>query len=186
MRPAAFLFIAASAVTLSAQSLTIDVAGDALRVKAPGFGIVQGPTLQRLKDGRSVRVELELTVLAGPSGRQLAQTRQVFGLSFDIWDERFVVTRTGTPPRSTSLSRATDTDAWCIANIAVPIASFGRRDRTAPFWIKLGYRVQNPAATADVDAEPGFTLKGLIDKLSRKTPDNELGASMEAGPFRLN
>jgi hypothetical protein len=186
LRSAALFVIAVSAITLSAQSLTIDVAGNSLRVKAPGFGIVQGQTLQRLKDGRSVRVELELTVLTGPSGRELAQTRQIFGLSFDLWDERFVVTRAGTPPRSMSFTKASDTDAWCVENVAVPIASFSRRDRTAQFWVRLAYRAQDPSASADSDPEPGFTLTGLIDKLSRKSQDSDVGASVEAGPFRLN
>jgi hypothetical protein len=185
LKAATLAFIAVVAVSVSAQSVTVNVAGDALQIKAPGFGIVQGSTLDRLKDGRSVQLDLEFAILTGPSGRQLVQTRQSFNLSFDIWEERFVVTRTGTPPKSISLARPADTDAWCLANITVPLSAFGGRDRSAPFWVRLGYRIQDPGAAAAVEAEPGFTLMGLIDKLSKKSQDAETARSMEAGPFRL-
>jgi hypothetical protein len=186
LKAATLILIAVAAASVAAQSVSVNVVGDALQVKAPGFAIVEGSTLDRLKDGRSVRVDLEFAILNGPSGRQLVQTRQSFNLSFDIWEERFVVTRAGTPPRSISLARPTDTDAWCIANVTVPLSAFGGRDRSSPFWIRLGYRIQDPAAAASADAEPSFTLRTLIDKLSKKGQDSDITRSMEAGPFRLN
>ena len=54
------------AVRLSAQAVTVDTVGDALRIHAPGFSFIKGEPLARLKDGRSVRVELAATVLPGP------------------------------------------------------------------------------------------------------------------------
>ena len=51
---------------LSAQGLTVDNVGDALRIRAPGFSFLKGDPLARLKDGRSVRVELAAMVLPAP------------------------------------------------------------------------------------------------------------------------
>ena len=54
------------AAPVSAQALTVDTVGDALKIRAPGFSFLKGDPLARLKDGRSVRVELAAMVLAGP------------------------------------------------------------------------------------------------------------------------
>ena len=52
-----------------AQSVTVARAGDAVTVRAPGFGFIKGEPLARLKDGRSVRVDLELECCPGPAAR---------------------------------------------------------------------------------------------------------------------
>ena len=58
----------------------------------PGFSFIKGEPLARLKDGRSVRVDLELEVLPRPGAAAAAQRRQTFVLSYDLWEERFAVT----------------------------------------------------------------------------------------------
>jgi hypothetical protein len=75
------------------QSATVSTVGANLHVRAPGFGFIKGEPLVRLKDGRSVRVDLELAVLAKPSAAAAAQSRQTFVLSYDLWEERFAVTQ---------------------------------------------------------------------------------------------
>ena len=46
------------AVRASAQTVTVDAVGGTLKIRAPGFSFLKGDPLARLKDGRSVRVEL--------------------------------------------------------------------------------------------------------------------------------
>ena len=49
-----------------AQTVTVDTVGGALKIRAPGFSFLKGDPLARLKEGRSVRVELgALVVQAG-------------------------------------------------------------------------------------------------------------------------
>jgi len=72
--------------------MTIDTAGDSLRIRAPGFSFLKGEPLVRLKDGRSVRVELAAMVLPGPGKSVVATTRRIFALSYDLWEERLAVT----------------------------------------------------------------------------------------------
>ena len=66
-------FLVAAALRLSAQTLTVKAVADALRVQARGFGFIEGPVLNRLKEGRSVRVDFEMTVLAKPEGPAVRQ-----------------------------------------------------------------------------------------------------------------
>lgn len=159
--------------------------GDALQVTAPGFGFIEGQVLDRLRDGRSVRLELELMALAREGGPAVAERRQIFDVSFDLWEERFAVTRVGTPVRSVSHLTSRAAEAWCIENLAVPLRELGRLGRDAPLWIRLAYRVHTPVADPRPERGAVSTLERLIDLLGRRRDAGDLGKSMEAGPFRL-
>jgi hypothetical protein len=176
--------LASPAARLSGQATTVSTTGGALRVQAPGFGFLQGELLDRLRDGRSLLVDFELAVFADPGGTAVAEGRQRFNLSFDLWEERFAVTRIGTPPRSISHLTSKSAEAWCLDQLTVPLGELGRLGRDAPIWIRLGYRVQRPASDEGSNGQTLFTLRALIDLLSRRQ-DNELAKSVTAGPFRL-
>ena len=60
---------------LASQSMTVTTAGGVVRVRAPGFRFIDGEPLARLKDGLSVRVDLELSVLARPGRPRPLQHR---------------------------------------------------------------------------------------------------------------
>ena len=167
-----------------AQTVTIRTVADALHVQARNFSFIDGPVLARLKEGRSVRIDLDMAVLTKPDGPIVKQVMQAFTLSFDLWEERFAVSRIGSSPRSVSHLRARDAETWCLENVTMPISSLGI-GRDTPFWIRLAYRVQDVAGAGT--AEPGgrYTLQGLIDRLSRRREADNLARSIDAGPFRL-
>jgi hypothetical protein len=167
-----------------AQSVTVARIGDAITVRAPELGFIKGESLIRLKDGRSVRVDLELDVLPGPGGAAAAHGRQTCVLSYDLWEERFAVTLDGSPSRSIAYQTSAGAEAWCLEQLTVPVSALGALGRERPFWIRLGYRV--PDADSPAAANGGdFTLRGLVDALSRRRRNQPLTHAIEAGPFRL-
>jgi hypothetical protein len=168
---------------LSAQTLTVRAVSDALHVRSSGLGFITGSVLDRLQDGRSVRVDLELTVLDKPNGGTVARAQGSFNLSFDLWEQRFAVTRIGPMPRSISHLTARAAEEWCLDNVTVPVISLGRTARE-PFWVRVVYRVQERSAATSPE-ESTFTLQTLIDVLSRRREDQDRAKSLEAGPFRL-
>ena len=178
------LLLGAAAADPSTQSVTIRTAAGALQVQAPGFGFIEGAVVDRLRDGRSVRVELELIVLEQPQGAAVAQTRQSYALSYDLWEERFAVTRVGTPPRSISHRNAKNAETWCLDQLTIPLTALGRLGRDT-FWVRLAYRVQDTAAVPDASSDEGLTLAALIDRLSRRRVQAQTERTVEAGPFRL-
>jgi hypothetical protein len=159
-------------------------AGDALVVLAPSIGFIKGEPLARLKDGRSVRVDLDHAVLPGPGGAAVAHGRQTFVLSYDLWQERFAVTQAATPPRSASYLTANAAEAWCLEHLTIPLTELGRL-RDAPFWIRLEYRILDGNSSTDRDDSGGLSLKGLIDALSRRAKEGGVTHAVEAGPFRI-
>ena len=182
----ALAFTGSLAVPLEPQNVTIARANnnEALAVHAPNLGFIKGEPLVRLKDGRSVRVDLDLMVLPGPGGTPVARARQTFVLSYDLWEERFAVTQAGTPPRSASYLTASAAEAWCLEHLTIPITEMGKL-RDAPFWIRLEYRILDGNNTAERDDAGGLTLKGLIEALSRRPKESGPTHAVEAGPFRI-
>lgn len=175
----------AGPVLLAAQSLSVLTREGALIVRIPQLGLIEGPVSERLQDGRAVRIDFDLTVLEKPQGPSVAKAQHSFNLSFDLWEQRFAVTRLGNSPRSISHLTARAAEGWCLDNVTVPLTALGRFAREVPFWVRLEYRVQDRTATGD-PGESTFDLRTLIDVLSRRRDDREQRKSMEAGPFRLN
>ena len=172
------------AVRSSAQGLTIDTAADALKIRAPGFSFLKGEPLARLKDGRTVRVELSGLVLPGPGKSPAAAARRIFALSYDLWEERFAVTTVEARPQSVSHLAQTAVEAWCVEQLAVPLRALGALGRDLPFWIRLEYHMLDADAAQD-PPDSGYTLQALIDALSRRRKSESPMPSFEAGPFRL-
>ena len=181
-----FVLVTAAAADPSTQSMTFKTAGGALQVQAPGVAFIEGAVANRLRDGRSIRIEVGLTVLEQPRGATVAQTQQSYALSFDLWEERFAVTRIGTPARSISHRTAKNAEAWCLEHLTIPLTALSRLGRDTPFWIRLAYRVQDGPAVAEPDTGEGLTLTALIDRLSRRRAQTEAERAVEAGPFRLS
>ena len=155
-----------------------------LQVRGTGLRLIEGVVADHLRDGRSVRVDFEMTVLDKPQGITITQSRQAFILSYDLWEQRYAVTRAGTAPRSISHLPARDAEGWCLENLAIPLTALGRFARDLPFWIRVDYKVQDQPP-ADPDAASAFTLRTLIEVFSRRRPDDMPGRSFESGPFRI-
>ncbi len=172
------------AVGVSAQTLAVDTIGGMLKIRAPGFSFLKGDPLARLKDGRSVRVELAALVMATPGKSPAAATRRIFALSYDLWEERFAVTTVGGQSQSVSHLAASAAEAWCVDQLVVPVSALGALGRDAPFWIRLEYRILDADGTPD-PADSGYSLQALIDALSRRRKAEPSRNALEAGPFRL-
>lgn len=168
-----------------AQTLTVDTVGDALRIRAPGFSFLKGDPLARLKDGRSVRVELAAMVLPAPGKSVVATTRRIFALSYDLWEERFAVTTVEKRAQSVSHLALAATEAWCVDQVAIPVTALGALGRDLPFWVRLEYRILDNDAPAD-STDSGYSLQALIDALSRRRKTDSSTHALEAGPFRLH
>ena len=171
------------AVRSSAQGLTIDTAGDALKIRAPGFSFLKGEPLARLKDGRTVRVELSGLVLPGPGKSPAAAARRIFALSYDLWEERFAVTTVEARSQSVSHLAQTAAEAWCVGQLAIPLTALGTLGSDQPFWIRLEYHILDSDPASD-QSDSGYTLQALIEVFSRRRKTEASPHALEAGPFR--
>jgi hypothetical protein len=173
-----------SITTASAQTLTIATAGDVVKVRAPGWSFLTAEPLARLKEGRTVRVELVVFALAAPGRSPTAALRQIFSVSYDLWEERFAVSTAGARPASVSHLTAAAAEAWCLDQLAVPIAALGAVDRDR-FWIRLECRILDGTSAPGAADEAGLTLQRLIDVLSRRGKPDAAARTLDGGPFHV-
>ena len=167
-----------------AQTLTINTIADTLKIRAHGFSFLEGDPLARLKDGRSVRVELTAMVLPAPGKPVMAATRRIFALSYDLWEERFAVTTVDKRSQSMSHLALAAAEAWCIDQLGIPLHALGASARDLPFWVRLEYRILDGDSTPDAE-DASYTLQALIDAFSRRRKTDSAPQAIEAGPFRL-
>jgi hypothetical protein len=169
------------ATMLRGQSLSARVDGDQLRIAAARLHFLTGEALSRLRDGATVKYEFQLTAKTDRNG-VLARSQQEFAISYDLWEEKFAVTKLGSSPRSVSHLSAAAAEAWCVDNVTIPVGALNTNQQ---FWIRLEYRARESGASAEQSDNSGFTLTGLIDIFSRRTRSEQLHGSEEVGPLRL-
>ena len=170
-------------ISLTADDLRLRVEDDHVRVSAPQTHFLTGRPLERLHNGAAVTYLMQLTVRAERAGKILARTPVRFTVSYDLWEEKFSVTRQSVPARSASNLSAAAVESWCFENISLLVSDLPA-DRT--FWISLEYQSEEPKEVNKPDPVT-LTLGSLIDIFSRKPRDEEeVHGSAEAGPLRLD
>ena len=179
----AFAALLIAAAPAAAQTLTIAVAPDAVKVRAANWPFLTADPLARLKEGRTVRVELSVLVLAAPGRPPVSAVRQIFTVSYDLWEERFAVSTTGGRAAAVSHLTAAAAEAWCLDQLAVPPAALaGVDDRR--FWLRLECRILDGDGAQDPAEDAGLTLQRLIDVLSRRGRPDAAVRTIDGGPFR--
>src|SRR5689334_24766963 len=106
---------------MTAQSFTARVDGDRLRITSSRLHFLVGEALNRLHDGGTVRYGFQLTATSDRNSGILARTDEQFSISYDLWEEKFAVSKGGPSPRSISHLSAAAAEAWCIDNITIPV-----------------------------------------------------------------
>ncbi len=165
-----------------AERLNVTWDGDDLHVAAPQLHFLAGKPLDRLKDGAAVVFLTQLTLTTDNFATSLRRTPERFVFSYDLWEERFSVTKLGPGQRTAAHLSAAAAEAWCLDNVAVSASSLPP-DR--PFWLRFELRAADPKDEAAVIGEPGINLTRLIEMFSRRPRDQQPQWTADAGPLRL-
>jgi hypothetical protein len=172
----------AACFTLFAQELVLRSSADQILVSAPKLHFLQGKPLERLRNGNAVAFDFHLAVLGEGKQSILRRNFDRFVVSYDIWEERFSVSRMRSARSSASRLTADATEAWCVENIAVSSSGLPQ-DRLV--WVRLDVRAQERRDTELLTDEEGVSLAGLIELFSRPVKQEANQWRLEAGPIRL-
>ena len=165
MRYARYLSVVVFIATLAAfaQDLTVRRADDQLRVSAPRLNFLTGRPLDRLRGGSSVTYDMQLSIL-GDNRQVLRRGFERFVISYDLWEERFSVTRMRTIRASASHLSADAAQSWCLKHLSLPLVGL-TSDR--PVRVRLDVRAEDPKERKSSNDEEGMSLSRLIDIFSR-------------------
>jgi hypothetical protein len=176
----------AFAIEYDERRLDARLDGDYLHVIAPNFSFLSGKSLERLKDGASVAFIAQLTVSTSPNYVVPDAPPSVarFAVSYDIWDERFSVTKIGDHDQKLSKSHLTGpaAEAWCFDKLTLHRADLPT-DR--PFYIQLDMRVEDPRDTAGMIGDGGISLARMIQVFGRPVRDKQAHWLLNSGQVRL-
>jgi hypothetical protein len=156
--------------------------GDSLRFAAPQLHFLTGRLLTRLKDGAPVGYLWQATISLDGFATVFRRTPGRFVVSYDLWEEKFSVTRAGAEPRSQSHLSAAAAEAWCLENMVVDTGGIPA-DR--PFWVRLDMRADDARLPAGVVDETGINITRLIEIFSRPAGHSSPNWTAVAGPLRL-
>jgi hypothetical protein len=182
----ATLLLAASLlpVGLGAQDLAVHLDGDYLHVSMPHIDFLQGKPLNRLKDGASVAFIGQLTLSSTPSSlKPIARSVAQFALSYDIWEERFSVTKIGTESRRTiSHLSAQAAENWCLDNLGIDRSQIPADKQ---FYVNLDLRAEDPKDQLSMIGDAGISITRMIEILGRPSHGSQPRFLKSSGPYRL-
>jgi len=162
-------------------SLVPRLNGDTLLVRAAGLRLLEGKPLERLKNGVAVSFDMELSLLSVVDRSTLRRAFERFTFSYDLWEEKFSVVRRGVMRQASRLT-AEAAGAWCLDNIAAPVAGLAPDRR---FIARLEARLADSRDPKPDVQEPGFSLTALVEVFSRPARGREPQWTLESGPVRL-
>jgi len=185
LRPAGLWRLAAAlcaaAPVVCAQPLSARADAGFLYVSAPKLRFLDGKPLERLNNGGSVIFAIQLTLRTGRDTQVLQRAGGRFAVSYDLWEEKFAVTKLGKPRHAVTHLSAAATEAWCVGNLALPVSGLSR---DTPFWLRLEVRAED-AREDPLDEEEAFSLTRLVELFSRPPQKEHPLRLAEAGPLRL-
>lgn len=169
---------------LTGEELRSVWTGTEVRVSAPTLHFLTGKPLERVRNGATVAFDVQLSLQG--AGTVLRRTLERFVISYDLWEERFSVTRLGREPsqrKSISHLAQNAAEAWCLENLAVPTDSVAP-ERTVTIHLEI--RADDAREPAAGSSEPGISLTALIDLFSRPARAQQSRWNLTQGPLRLN
>jgi hypothetical protein len=166
---------------LAAQDLLVRSSGDYINLAAPKLRFIEGKPLDRIKNGKAVAFDFQISVLSDGRSAILRRNFERFVVSYDLWEEKFSVTRMRSQRASASRLSARAAEEWCVANMSFSSAGLPP-DRD--LWIRLDVRPQEEKERFDSD-DP-LSLANLIEIFSRSGRQQQPShLRAEAGPLRL-
>jgi hypothetical protein len=162
-----------------AQSLDVRIEGDHLRISVMKVRLLAGDALQKLRDGATVTFVARLSTLSSRAGTVLGHVDYRFVVSYDIFEEKFQVTRILPSSRVVSHVSQATAEAAFSDGLELPIPG---PNPNMPFWIRWEYQTETESPSGDV----GLSLGGLVEIFSRKNANEPARAVVESGPHRLS
>jgi hypothetical protein len=170
--------IAAIHGTAVAQSLSARTDGDRVRIVVSGTRFLSGDALKKLHDGVPVSYVFRLTALTSRFGTTIARSEYRFVISYDIFEEKFQVSRVRPTARVVSHLSVAAAESALIEAMDLPIQSI----TAMPFWLRLEYQAEESSENGN----PDVSLGGLVEIFSRTSAKEPIRGMLERGPLRLS
>ena len=184
----ALAFFAGFALAMWAEDLILDWHDNRLEFAAPRVHFLAGKPLEKLQNAAEVPFAFQITLWSGNHSHVFKRTTQRFVVSYDVWEEKFSVTKQETPAKTVAHLTDRAAEAWCLTQMPVDVAGLGD---TEPLWARLDIRAQDGKETAPLFgrgniSDSGISLTSLVEIFSRPADSGQAHFTLDTGPFTLD
>lgn len=163
------------------QSLKPYVEGDQLHLRGSNMKLLSSEAKQQLRNGATVTYAFRVSVMGARNGDARGSFTYHCVFSFDLWEEKYKVSRREPGYRSAANLTQAAAEQLCLESLLVSV-SILPTDR--PFWITLVYEMEDRRSSDNPESSTSIPGK-LVDIFSRRTKDSLPIDIVESGPFRL-
>jgi hypothetical protein len=179
---AAASFCSGVLLAVVAQDLYLQrMQDDTIRIAAPRTHFLAGRALDRIRDGNTVHFDFQVSLASGQQQNVVHRIVERFSVSYDLWEERFSVSRLQSPRKNASQLTSQQAETWCLNNLSLLAP---REVRDKPMWVKLEIRAEDPMQRGPLFTDPGVNLSSLIELFSRPASKNQASWTLESGPVQ--
>jgi hypothetical protein len=182
-------FLSGLALAMAAEELILSTQASRLEFAAPRVHFLVGKPLERLRNASEVPFDFKITLWSGTRSHMLRQTPARFVVSYDLWEEKFSVTKLVTPRRTARHLTDTAAEAWCLQEMGMDVAGVSANE---PLWARLEIRAEDGKEAGLLFGRGNITDSGisltsfLIDVFSRPAATTQPHWSVETGPVTLD
>lgn len=172
-------------IDLGAQSksLAVEIEKNSLKISARQLHFLSDKELEKLHNGWTVHMVMDVTVAADDPQNPLYQARERFAFSFDLWEEKYSVYHSPPDGKYVSHLSAAEAEEWCLKTVRVPLDIIP--DQTA-FVIHLECFIDEDNGDRNSGDASGLTFAGIIEYFSRKKSDSPHHWKINTGFLRLD
>jgi hypothetical protein len=181
-------FLSGLAFALAAEDLILSTQDNRLEFAAPRLHFLVGKPLERLRNAAEVSFAFRITLFSGNQTHKLQETASRFVVSYDLWEEKFSVTKLANPRKTARHLADTAAEAWCLREMSMDVSGVGGKE---PLWARLEIRAEDskdgglPFGRGNI-TDSGISLTSLIDVFSRPPAVTQTHFNVETGPVTLD
>lgn len=181
-------FLSGMAFAMWAEELSLSTQDNRLEFAAPRVHFLVGKPLERLRNAAEVSFAFRITLFSGNQTHKLRENAARFVVSYDLWEEKFSVTKLATPRRTARHLADTAAEAWCLREMSMDVNGVGARE---PLWARLEIRAEDskdgglPFGRGNI-TDSGISLTSLIEVFNRPPAVTQTHYNIETGPVTLD
>ncbi len=182
-------FVSGFAFAMMAEELRLNWRDNRLELSAPTVHFLGGRPLELLHNAAVVRFNFNVTLWSGTHAHIYSQHLDQFAVSYDLWKEKFRVTKTQSPMRTIENLSQKEAEGWCFSQMSPEVPGINGSE---PLWIRVEIRAEDGKDAplfgrgASSVSESGISLSSLIEIFSKPAQQQSHWGPYEVGPFTLN
>jgi hypothetical protein len=164
------------------QTLKARLDGDQVHLDSPDLHFISADARQVLHDGVTVTYSFRISISASKYSVPAVSITYHCVFSYDIWEERYKVSRSEPGARSASHLNEDAAQKLCVESLTIPTASL---TPDSAFWISLEYRMEDRQVSSSGEDQRTW-LGAVVEIFSQRKEKPQLTGMLQGGPFRLS